>query len=550
MAFEGLGLALMSGLGVVGVSVTGALLCGGSVIMPSGSLETRPRSALQAQNTLTIRHKTATMIIAFLMLHLRYRIIVPRKSEDMQLKNEDLRVILKFMEDLKKNEIFTAEICGYGSDGAGVARILGRAVFVPGTIIGEIWRVRIVKVSAAAVYGRAEEAVSLSPERIAPECCAYPRCGGCTLRHMSYEEEKRFKLRRLNDALTHIGKQSVTAQEIIAAENICRYRNKGIYTFKEGVSGMECGFYAKRSHALVPVEGCLIQNETADAVASSLLRFARENRIPAYDEESGRGVLRHVFVRTAVNGSDAVACVVAAKGLGVRTQSMVQRLKNDCPNLSGIVLCVNKKPGNVVIDGELYTLWGSEIVHDSLGGIEYEVSVRSFYQINPPQAERLYEKALEYAEIDGGTVLDMYCGAGTISLYLAKKAQKVIGAEIVPEAVENARRNAQRNGIENAEFICADASDAAKMMASRGIRPEAIVTDPPRKGMDESAIRTLSGMGAERIVYVSCNPATLSRDILRFNDCGYELKKVTAVDMFPRTSHVEAVAVMRKGEAK
>lgn len=450
------------------------------------------------------------------------------------------------MEDLKKNEIFTAEICGYASDGSGVARILGRAVFVPGTIEGELWRVRIVKVSASAVYGRAEEALRLSPERRAPECPAYPRCGGCSLRHMSYSEELRFKLRRLNDALEHIGKQSVKAQEIIAADSAYRYRNKGIYTFKNTESGIACGFYAKRSHALVAADGCLLQSEIADAVAASVLGFARENGITAYDEESGRGILRHVFVRSAVNTDDAVACIVTADGLGARTEMLTRRLRKDCPRLSGIVLCVNKKPGNVVIDGKMYTLWGSEIIRDSLGGTEYEVSVRSFYQINPGQAERLYERAQKYADASGGTVLDMYCGAGTISLYLARRAQRVIGAEIVPEAVENARSNALRNGISNAEFICADASAAVKMLADSGIRPKAVVTDPPRKGMDEAAIRTLAGMNAERIVYVSCNPATLARDILRFGECGYVLREATAVDMFPRTSHVEAVCLLTK----
>ena len=251
-------------------------------------------------------------------------------------------------------------------------------------------------------------------------------------------------------------------------------------------------------------------------------------------------------MRTAVNGSDAVACVVAAKGLGVRTQSMVQRLKNDCPNLSGIVLCVNKKPGNVVIDGELYTLWGSEVVHDSLGGIEYEVSVRSFYQINPPQAERLYEKALEYAEIDGGTVLDMYCGAGTISLYLAKKAQKVIGAEIVPEAVENAKSNALRNSISNAEFICADAGECAKKLEHSGERPDVIILDPPRKGCDEGTLTACAAMSPERIVMISCNPATAARDCKRLSELGYSVNRVRPFDLFPRTSHVECVALLTK----
>lgn len=450
------------------------------------------------------------------------------------------------MENLKKNEIFEAEIVGYASDGSGVARIGGRAVFVPKTIVGERWKIRILKATATAVYGRAEEAITLSDERREPECECFNRCGGCVLWHMSYKEELNFKLSKLNDALTHIGKQTVTASEIIPCDSVYRYRNKGIYAFKENANGIACGFYAPRSHELVQVEQCLIQNELADRAAASLLSFAREKNIPAYDEKSGRGVLRHAYVRTAVNTNDAVLCVVTADGLGANTKTMVERLRADCPELTGIVLCVNKKPDNTVLDGKLYTLWGRDTLRDSLGKINYEVSVRAFYQINPPQAEKLYERALLYAAADKGTVLDMYCGAGTISLYLAKGAERVIGAEIVPDAVRNACKNAAANGIENAEFICADAADAAKMLADRGIRPTAVVTDPPRKGMDEAAIKTIASMSPDRVVYVSCNPATLARDILRFNDCGYELKCATAVDMFPRTHHVEAVCLLTK----
>lgn len=450
------------------------------------------------------------------------------------------------MENLKKNEIFEAAIVGYSSEGSGVARIGGRAVFVPKTIVGEQWKIRILKVTATAVYGRAEEPIKLSEERCDPECEYFSRCGGCVLWHMSYKEELNFKLSKLNDALTHIGKQTVTATEIIPCDCVYRYRNKGIYAFKNTANGISCGFYAPRSHELVPVSHCLIQNELADRAAKSLLGFAKERNIPAYDEESGKGVLRHIYVRTAVNTEDAVACIVTARGLGANTKAAVERLNADCPELTGIVLCVDKKPDNGILKGELHTLFGRDTLRDSLGGIDYEISVRAFYQINPPQAEKLYERALLYAEADKGTVLDMYCGAGTISLYLAKEAERVIGAEIVPDAVANAKRNAESNGIENAEFICADASDAAKMLADKGIRPVAVVTDPPRKGMDEAAIKTIASMSPERIVYVSCNPATLARDILRFNDCGYELKAATAVDMFPRTHHVETVCLLTR----
>ena len=454
------------------------------------------------------------------------------------------------MEQLKKNEIFKAEIEAYNSEGSGVARILGRAVFVPRTIVGETWRIVIVKVTASAVYGRALEPVKISPERSAPECENYLRCGGCSLWHMSYDEELRFKKQRVNDALRHIGRQTVQAEAIIGSDEITHYRNKGIYAVREQ-GGKACkGFFAPRSHELVPVERCLIQSEIADKAADAVVRFLNETGMRAYDEKTRRGLVRHVYVRRAVNTTDAVAVIVASGGFGARTQAFVEFLRRACPELSGIVLNVNKSDGNTVLAGDFHTLWGRGFIRDSLGGIVYELAPQAFYQINPPQAEKLYRKAVEYAAPEGKTVLDMYCGAGTISLFLAKAAKQVIGAEIIPEAVENARENAQRNGIENAGFICADASEAAEKFLRDGVRPEVVVVDPPRKGMDEAAVRTLCGMAPDRVVYVSCNPATLARDVTVFNSCGYELKCAEAVDMFPRTSHVETVCLLSKLQRK
>lgn len=455
--------------------------------------------------------------------------------------------IFKPMKDLRKNEIFEAEITGYSSEGNGVCRIEGRAVFVPRTIVGEVWQVKILKVTNSAVWGKGVEPVKLSPERRESDCAYCVRCGGCTLRHMSYDEEKRFKLGRLNDALKHIGHQTVQAEEIIGSDRQERYRNKGIYAVREIAGEAKSGFFAPRTHELVPVAACLIQNEIADKTCAAVLGFMRRNNIAAYDEKMRRGAVRHVYVRCAVNTDDCVACIVSAKGFGDKTAALVEHLKNACPELTGIVLNINKTAGNTVLAGDFFTLWGRDTIRDSLGGIEYEISPQAFYQINPPQAEKLYTKAVEYADCtEGSTVLDMYCGAGTISLFLAKHAGHVIGAEIIPEAIENAKKNAARNGIENAEFICADASKAAELFLQSGIRPEVVVVDPPRKGMDEDAIRALCGMSPERVVYVSCNPSTLARDICVFNDCGYELKKATALDMFPRTSHVETVCLLSK----
>ena len=451
------------------------------------------------------------------------------------------------MDDLRKNEIFEAEITGYSSEGNGVCRINGRAVFVPRTIVGEVWQVRIVKVTSSAVWGKAVEPVKLSDERQSPDCDYCLRCGGCTLRHMSYAEELRFKLGRLNDALRHIGHQTVQAEEIIGSDKQERYRNKGIYTVRSVAGEVKSGFFASRTHELVAVESCLIQNEIADKVTAAVLDFMRKNSIAAYDEKTHKGSVRNVFVRCAVNTADRVCCIVTANGLGDKTAALVEHLRTACPELTGIVLNVNKTAGNTVLAGDFYTLWGRDTVRDSLGGIEYEISPQAFYQINPPQAEKLYAKAVEYAGCtEKSTVLDLYCGAGTISLFLAKHAGHVIGAEIIPEAIENAKRNARRNGVENAEFICADAGQAAEIFLAQGIHPETVVVDPPRKGMDEEAIRTVCKMGPDKVVYVSCNPSTLARDVLIFSTHGYELKTAAALDMFPRTSHVETVVLLSR----
>jgi len=458
---------------------------------------------------------------------------------------------MAFMNSLQKNEIFEAEVEGYTSEGFGVCRLDGRAVFVPRVIVGERWRIKLVKVTETAVYGRALEPLLLSPERREPSCVNYLRCGGCSLLHMSYEEEKRLKLTRLNDALRHIGHQSVFAKEIIGSDSCERYRNKGIYTVRQTADGAACGFFAPRSHELVPITDCHIQSTLSNRAAGCVTAFLSANGIPAYDEKTHRGTVRSVFVRCARSTPDAVCCVVSAGGLGAKTEPLVKALRESCPELTGIVLNINKTQGNSVLAGDFYTLYGSEIMRDSLGGIEYGISPQAFFQINPPQAERLYDKAMEYACAgERKTALDLYCGAGTISLYLARHFERVIGAEIVPEAIENAKRNAENNGIKNAEFICADASMAAESFLSAGVRPDAVIVDPPRKGMDGGAIEAICSMSPERVVYVSCNPSTLARDIERFSLRGYLLTKAIALDMFPRTSHVEAVVLLSKTDKK
>ncbi len=449
------------------------------------------------------------------------------------------------MKSLEKNQEYTVRIEGYSSEGFGVCRLDGRAVFVPRALEGEKWRICLVKVGAAAVYARGLELLAPSDARVEPACPYFGKCGGCGLWHMSYEEELRFKLGRVNDALRRIGRQSVTAETILGSERVTRYRNKAIFAVAEADGLPRCGFYRGRSHELVAVEHCLIQNELSERVAASLLRFMRASGVPAYDEESGRGIVRHVFCRRAEKTEAAVACIVAARGFGALTGALVDALRSDCPELTGIVLNINKTRGNTVLAGEFYTLWGDADLTDELCGSRFSIAPRAFFQVNRPQAERLYELALNDASPGPDSlVLDLYCGAGTISLALAKRAGRVIGAEIVPDAVENARENAASNGVENAEFLCGDAAEAAAAFADRGLRPEVVVVDPPRKGMSEDAVEAVASMEPERIVYVSCDPATLARDIRRFELLRYRLQRAAAVDMFPRTHHVETVALL------
>ena len=437
------------------------------------------------------------------------------------------------MEELKKNEIVEAEITGWSSDGAGVCRVKGRAVFVPRTIPGERWEIRILKVTASAVFARGERLLQASPARIEPDCPHFGKCGGCDTRHLRYEDELRFKLGRVNDALKRIGKQEVQATEILGSE--WEHRTTDQHTDRQDFMDGNIPYTEE------PLNACAPHNYRIDAVIGSTV----VNSMTLTKKAIGKGTVRHVFCRQARQTKDAVLCICSAAGFGSRTQALVEHLRKECPELTGIVLNINKTRGNTVLSGDFYTLWGDEILHDRLCGLEFAIAPQAFFQINPPQAEQLYEKAAKYANVGKeDLVFDLYCGAGTISLRMAKDAGRVIGAEIVPEAVENAGENARRNGIGNAEFLCGDAGEAANALAARGLRPRIVVVDPPRKGMSEEAVKAVASMAPERIVYVSCGPETLARDILRFQELGYALQEATAVDMFPRTCHVETVCCL------
>ena len=449
------------------------------------------------------------------------------------------------MEALEKGSIYTAVIDGYSSEGLGIARVNGAVVFVPHAVRGEEIDLRITKVMKTSCAGEIVKIHDPSPERMEPECPYAGKCGGCAYRHLTYPEELWAKRQRVQDALTRIGGLDLTVEEILGAKNPEHYRNKSQYPV--GADG-SIGFFQARTHKVVPIRRCLIQTEAADRTAQAVGEWMRRYKISAYDETTGKGLVRHVCVRVNRKG-ESLCCVVVNGNKVPREPELAAYVTAAVPHTVGVLLNSNTRRGNVVLGDKYRTLFGRNYLMDTLCGLEFKLSMPSFYQVNRDQAEVLYGKALEFAGLTGNeTVLDLYCGIGTITLCLAKAAKRVIGAEIVPPAIRDAKENALRNHIENAEFFCGDAADIAAKLESDGLRPDVVTVDPPRKGLAPEVIASVAAMGPEKVVYVSCDPATLGRDVKIFREFGYEAKRAAAVDMFPGTAHVETVVLLSKGE--
>ena len=451
------------------------------------------------------------------------------------------------MPALEKNRIYRAHIDGYSSEGLGIARIDGQVVFVHGAVRGETCDVLVMKVLKNAAFGKIAALAEPSPARRQPDCPYYGRCGGCDFRHMSYEEELWAKRARVQDALTRIGGAEVTVEEILGAEQPLHYRNKSIYPISPAG---EVGFYRARSHQVVHVEHCLIQKPEADALAQAVRDYIARFQVEPYNEATGRGLLRHLYVRTSCRG-ESLACLLVNGSRLPHEQELVDMLRAAAPGVCGVVLGENTRRGNAILGDRYRTLWGRDYLTDTLCGLELRLSVPSFYQVNHDQAQRLYEKALEYAGLTGRELaVDLYCGAGTITQVLARRARHVIGGEIVPEAIRDAEDSARRNGVENVEFLCGDASRLAAELRQRGLRPDVICVDPPRKGLAPDVVEAAASMTPGRIVYVSCDPATLARDVARFAPLGYRPVRACAVDLFPGTAHVETVCLLSKLQSK
>ena len=463
----------------------------------------------------------------------------------------------------QKNEEVTVDIIGLTHDGEGVGRADGFTLFIQGALPGERVRAKVMKVKKQYGYARLEELMLQSPSRLEPPCDIYKECGGCQLQHFDYSAQLEWKRQHVVDNLTRIGKLQVAGEgsredgesasagivvhKTVGMDKPWRYRNKASVPIGSDSSDGQliAGFYARGSHRIIDMDDCLIEHEHNDEVIRVVKRIGRELGASPYEEETGRGMLRHVMARTGVvTGEIMVVLVTNGKKLP-EADRWVARIREELPGVKSIVQNVNERNTNVIFGDETRVLWGSEVIYDELDGIRFAISARSFYQVNPMQTVELYRKAVEYAGLTGSeTVIDAYCGIGTISLFLARQAGRVYGVEIVPEAIEDAARNAELNGITNASFEAGPAEVVIPRWREEGITADVIVVDPPRKGCDPALLETILAMQPERVVYVSCNPSTLARDLRVLEDGGYRTVEVVPVDMFPWTVHVESVAML------
>ena len=471
----------------------------------------------------------------------------------------------KIKPPFRTGQMLELQIDGLGHDGEGVGRAQGFTFFIPGAIPGD--QVLAVVKQVKKNYGFAEvvKVISPSPDRVMPECSVFGRCGGCALQHMDYQAQLRWKRQRVVDALQRIGGFSdPVVHETIGMAQPFRYRNKGQYPVTLSGEQLVAGFYAKGSHEVVACQDCLIQHPLNNRIVSEVSRLAMEFGLDAYNEHTGQGFLRHILIKTGFETGEALCVLVTngrdfPEGDGDAKDSKVdrnsrrsgaefgRRLQQAVPELVGVVQNINTQKTNVILGDETRTLWGRDALIDELCGLQFKISARSFFQVNPLQTAVLYNKALEYAALNGTeTVLDLYCGIGTISLLLAGRSRQVIGVEYVEDAVVDARNNAEMNGISNVDFYAGDAGTVLENLAGEGINFDVAVLDPPRAGCDAKVLRILANLKVPRIVYVSCNPASLARDLKLLAEMGYGLKEAQPVDMFPQTSHVESIVLMSR----
>ncbi|OYD06949.1 23S rRNA (uracil(1939)-C(5))-methyltransferase RlmD [Paludifilum halophilum] len=449
---------------------------------------------------------------------------------------------------VRPGETITLEIHGNSHTGDGVGRFEGFTVFVPQTVSGERVRARITKVKKSYAHARLTERLKESPDRVEPPCPVFERCGGCQLQHVAYPAQLKMKRQQVADSFQRIGGMTgVTIHPVIGMEEPRNYRNKAQVPFGWRKGRVAAGFYAAGSHEIVDIEDCLIQQSENDQAVQTVKKMVEQLKIPPYDEKSHKGILRHVMVRTGVNTGEVMVVLVTNGSRLPNRGKLVKALREEIPGLASVIQNIHPRRTNVVLGRENRLLWGQPAIHDLIGDVRFAISPHSFFQVNPSQTEVLYQQVKKYAALSGEeTVIDAYCGIGTIALYLAGDAAEVYGVESVAQAVEDARHNAELNGIRHTVFESGAAEEVMPRWAEEGIRPDVIVVDPPRKGCALELLDAVVEMGPDRLVYVSCNPATLARDAAYLSERNYRTEEVQPVDMFPHTSHVETITLLQR----
>ena len=445
---------------------------------------------------------------------------------------------------VSKNDRITVYIEDLTHDGNGVAKVDGYPLFIQGALPDETAEVHVMKTLKNYGFAKVIEIIKASPDRIEAPCPYFKQCGGCQIQHMTYEGQLKWKQKMVENVMRRIGKIDAPVHMTKGMENPWNYRNKAQIPFGVNEAGeVVAGFYKQKSHAIVNMDRCLIQTEEADQLMANLKHELSALGIRPYDEEKHKGQLRHVVVRKGRTTNEVMVVLVTRTREIRNVETVIERIQTLVPNVASIVQNINSGKTNVIFGDETVTLWGKDVIEDTIGDVRFEISARSFYQVNPEQTEVLYQQALDYAQLKGGErVIDAYCGIGSISLFLAQKAGNVMGVEIVPQAIEDAKRNAEINGFTNTYFEAGPAEVVIPKWYAEGKEADVLVVDPPRKGCDEALLNTIIEQRPGRVVYVSCNPATLARDLRILEDGGYKTKEVQPVDMFPHTTHCEAVA--------
>ena len=456
---------------------------------------------------------------------------------------------------MKKNEEYTVEIIDNGYEGEGIAKIDNFTVFVPGAIKGETVKILIVKVNTSYAFGKIQEILKASASRsMNIDCSTYKRCGGCNLRHIKYDETLKMKKEIVQNLVEKNLKTKIEVNNTIGMENPYHYRNKAQYPIGLNKNGDPIiGVFANRTHDVIEINECMIQNEESEKIAKYICEFAKKNKISVYDEKPGNGLLRHIVIKVGIKTNE-IMCILVINERSINFEKqLVKELTDKFPNIKTIVKNVNTQNTNVILGKENITIYGEGYIYDKLGDYTFKISPLSFYQINPVQTEKLYTIALEKAELTGKeTLLDLYCGIGTIGIFMAKKAKQVYGIEIVEDAIHDAQENCKLNGITNAKYYAGDTEKLLeKLVENEKITPDVIVVDPPRKGLDKTTVENIQKIKPKKVLYISCNPATLVRDLSYLEEL-YKIKEIQPVDMFPFTSNVECVAVMKmnQGEKK